>query len=170
MVDLFPQSVPRPLKLPEEKAREVARECLKYLSDLGDLEDCVTDLIAIPDHVLAECDGYKITKWLEDHKHLDGDFAIAEAMDGYYVDVKNEIERLQKQWVIDCNIQPPYPVGTVVKAKWQPRMTIMSVSQYDPATYLCQTDEQIETGKGWSYNYFFEDVTPIAVSTDHTPT
>lgn len=75
-------------------------------------------------------DGYELARHLDDRCGWDMDADTVERLDNVQYRVREEHDRRCWAWVREHNIQPPFPVGTVIKEG-----TITGVSKHSPATF-----------------------------------
>jgi hypothetical protein len=80
-------------------------------------------------------DGYEIARDLEKYQDwFDLDLQIAEELDGVDSVVREWMHKARSDWVKAWNIQPPFPIGTVIT-----RGVIDGISEHTPAQYLVKT-------------------------------
>ncbi|MBZ9600699.1 hypothetical protein [Phyllobacterium chamaecytisi] len=92
-------------------------------------------------------DGYELAKDLDRRAHWDCNLDMASILDGYSYEISIEVEKAQKAWAVENNIQPPLPIGARVSIKTfkgDAQGTIDGVYEYGPAKYTVKLDG--ETG------------------------
>lgn len=153
---------PRPHQLTDTIRMKIAREIAQELYDHDHINGeksiipCAND---IANNALTSMDGYELARELEERCGWIPTLEIAQILDNYSDSARIAIDELQKEWVIQNNIQPPYPVGTrvLVKRGRDKRCgVIVEIHKYGPAKYVVRLDGQSAT-TGAIVN--FEDVT-----------
>jgi hypothetical protein len=107
-------------------------------------------------------DGYQIARALEDRCGWDCDLPIAEGLDGFGGLLDEEIRKACVSWVKDNDVQPPFPVGTRVSARWGGDIitgTIGEIYAYGPAQYCIKRDGEKASSRAIAN---FEDVSELA--------
>lgn len=142
---------PRPTRLTPEMALRAATNIAKDLLRDG-LIDCTVEEAAadIAKHAHLHMGGYELAKTLDDYAYWDCDLQTAEVLDNWSHVADAEIKEAQKQWAAESNIQPPFPVGTRVIARWGGKDhpgTIDEISPYDVARYCVKRDGETSTSR-----------------------
>ncbi|UCX03542.1 hypothetical protein [Shewanella glacialimarina] len=106
-----------------------------------------------------DMDGFAIAKLLENVWECRLDFKDTEVLNQMSLYASYALREAEKQWVIDFDIKPPHPVGTMTTIG-----VIDGICQYSPACYLikpyCQNDEIFENQR-WLVK--FEDAVPSGI-------
>lgn len=101
---------------------------------------------------IAACDvdcwtnAYELAKELESYHDWDVGADTVATLDNYDIYLRKHLKAAEKQWAEDNNIQPPFPIGTVVQFYGRRTGEITSISKYDAAAY-----EIKEEGKPENY-------------------
>ncbi|EHK57666.1 hypothetical protein [Allomesorhizobium alhagi] len=140
---------PRPTRLTPEAALRAAQGIAEELFRAGhieqrELEDAAKD---IAKHAGRHMDGYELAKTLDSYARWDCNLEMAEVLDGFSSTADEEIKAAQQEWATAHNIQPPFPVGTHVIARWGGQDycgTIDEIYRHGVAQYAVKADG--ETG------------------------
>jgi hypothetical protein len=104
-------------------------------------------------------DGFELAKLLESFTGCELDFEDTEVLNQMSHYASDALREAEKQWVIDFDIKPPHPVGTMTT-----KGVIDGICQYRPACYLIkpygQNDEICENER-WLVK--FENVVPSGI-------
>ena len=104
-------------------------------------------------------DGFELAKLLESFTGCELDFEDTEVLNQMIHYASGTLHEAEKQWVIDFDIKPPHPVGTMTT-----KGVIDGICQYSPACYLikpyCLNDEICENER-WLVK--FENVVPSGI-------
>jgi hypothetical protein len=101
-------------------------------------DEIADDILSV---AIGHMDGYEIAKALDDRKYWCCTLAIAETLDGFYVECDAELERAIAQWAAENPMEPPLPVGASVVVR-NGRGVISQVSPWHPATYIVRVGER----------------------------
>lgn len=157
----FPAHIPaRPTRLTAEMKQRAAAAVVTNLISEGHLDESERDhaIRSIARYGQAFMDGYHLARELDRYGGWDCNLDMAETLDGWSAACDEEIKAAQKEWAEANNIQPPFPVGARVVARWGGEDhpgTIENISTYDVARYGVKRDG--ETGN-WLMVVNFEDV------------
>jgi hypothetical protein len=157
----------RPWRLTEEMrlaaARETATDLLKARCIEPDMvEDSVRDIAKVG---RGHEDGYELAKRLDSSCYWDCDLMMAEELDNWAANCRNEIERAEKAWFEATKPEPPFPVGTRVQARNGVETitgTIDEIYTHGVARYCIKQDGDPEAEKShrrWIVKW--EDVVPL---------
>lgn len=139
----------RPTRLTPEMAlraaMKLAESLLKDSLIEGDVAEAAAD---IAKHAHLYMGGYELAKTLDDSAYWDCNLETAEALDGWSHLAGEEIKAAQKEWAEANNIQPPFPVGARVIARWGGEDhpgTIDEICSFDVARYCVKRDGETST-------------------------
>lgn len=133
---------PRP-KWSKEIALIAGRAIAKLLAEHGHIDQSEIDGMAkaISRHARGPySDGYSIGKALDDYEGCEPNFAMVEILDGFSVEVTDEINRAEKLWAERVKPQPPFPIGARVRIAADEIGEITDIYQYGAAKYLVKID------------------------------
>lgn len=110
---------PRPKRLTPGMALLAGREIAAALAANGhidgpdeDIERCASDIARSASRGM---DGYQIARALETHCGWVCNLEMAEELDGFHYAAQKFLDEAEAQWVIEENIEPPFPVNTAVR-------------------------------------------------------
>lgn len=135
----------RPIILTDEMKQRAARQVAEALRKFGHIEesqidDSVRDIARVG---YAHMDGYQLAKALDERCYWDCDMSMLDELDTWSSAAKLEIKAAQQKWVEDNKIEPPFPVGTRVIARWggeDHTGTIDEVYAHGVAQYAVKVD------------------------------
>jgi len=120
MADLTGQTPPRPWRLTPEMAQRAATALVADLIAKGRLRESERNdaIRGIAGHGKMFMDGYHLARELERYDGWNCNLEMAEALDNWSLLADEEIKAAQKEWAEANNIQPPFPIGARVIARW----------------------------------------------------
>jgi len=110
----------------------------------------------IAKHASPYDDGYEIAKALESYGAWTCDFQMAECLDGFALEARQQLRIAEKEWAAHNDMTPPYAIGTHVK--WRDGTgEITGIYERGPAQYLVKNDKEAPNDTK-RYIVNFEDV------------
>jgi hypothetical protein len=158
----MPNTPPRPRLLSKEGLLTAAIALATELENMAILPDCETletaaaDIAKVGQH--EDC-GYSLGKDLEQYHYWEMDAATVETLDGWSHHKAAQMKIEQTAWFEANKIQPPYPDGTTVRAKYG-NETIEGVIKDVYAHGVGQYRIEVGRKNSWPVVYF-EDVTAV---------
>jgi hypothetical protein len=143
---------PRPKKMTPEAALRAAKSIVEELVREGHIDERQSEDSAkdIAKHGRPHMDGYELAKMLDECEYWGCDLQMAEILDGFSSRADNEIKAAQQAWAEANNIQPPFPIGARVVARWGGEDhlgTIDEVYSHGAAQYCVKRDGETTSGR-----------------------
>jgi hypothetical protein len=142
MQDNLPLACANPNKRPrvptDEMRRRVALQIAARLKDCGPPDEVAADIIRVTRHGWHQ-DGYQLARDLDRTCSWECDLGVAEELDNFSGLCDLELDVAVRQWAVENPMEPPFPIGSLVKTPSQGVGTIVGVCQYSPASYRVRT-------------------------------
>jgi hypothetical protein len=135
------QHGPRPTVTDAMKLAAAMPIAKEMLSGMGDSIEAGAKSIA--DYGSLHMDGYELAKELEGDG-WDITREDVDTLDGFSWNLREELEKAEKEWADGNDIKPPLPIGTRVITPHSGEGEITGVHQHGAAMYLVRPDSYTE--------------------------